>query len=206
MAMKKALIFVLVLTILVIPVLSFIILGVEYSVHGWTTNPAAMITKILFSFLFGQAIFWIIGYDQFGLFMDPKKQLGFGQRIAEWVANKLNRTNTLAWTVKIIEIITDAGKIVTEGFLYIRSGFAPDALAVLVTQPLFSTIETAEKITGAIVNPQKVNTDDQLKLSIGCIYGSLFRYFMAGFLWVFGTGIYQFLGLPVETIIRSAFK
>lgn len=204
--MKKMTIFLLILTILVLPMASFIALGVRYAIHGWGTDPISMIVKIIFSFVFGQAIFWIIGYDQFGLFMDPKKQLGFGQRIAERIVGKLHQTAVLSWTVKLVEIITDAGKIATEGFLYIRSGFAPDALAVLITQPFFSTIETAEKITGAIVNPQRVNTKDQLRLSIGCIYGSLFRYVMAGFLWIFGTGIYRFLGLPVEVIIRSAFK
>jgi hypothetical protein len=199
--MKKFVTFVLVFIATALPFIYFIEQGIRYSIQGWASDPVAMISKIIFSFIFGQAIFWIIGYDQFGLFMDPKKQLGFGQKVAKRLQSNIPLKPSTSWLIKVLEIVTDAGKIPIEGLLYIRYGFVPDALAATITQPLFSTIETAEKISGAIISPKKVNTSEQIRLSIGCIYGSLFRYLMAGLLWIFGTALYALVGIPIESII-----
>jgi hypothetical protein len=142
--------------------------------------------KLLLSFLTGQAIFWRFGYDQIGLFMRPKVQLGAGQKIAGWAYNRIPPSLTSAWTIKVIEILTDAGKIPIEGAVYKKHGFVPDIVAALVKQPGWSVFETAEKLTGAVLYPKRVANPEQVKVSLGCIYGSVFRYALAGLLWQYG--------------------
>lgn len=165
-----------------------------------------MVVKVLFSFAFGQAIFWRFGYDQIGIMMQPKVQLGFGQRLAEWVYDRIPHTTQAAWTLKALEILTDAGKIPIEGAIFRKHGFAPDALAVAATQPLFSAIETAEKIAGAALYPQRVHTPEQMKVSIGCIYGSVFRYAMTAVLWKIGPKTYNIFGRPAELRLAQILK
>jgi hypothetical protein len=144
-------------------------------------------TNIATSFLAGQAIFFIFGYDQWGLFMRPKVQLGFGQKVAHWAYDRLPHTSSFAWILKAVEIAADAGKMPIEGALFSRRGVVPDGLAALVTQPLFSGIETAEKVLGAALHPERVAEPYQMRMSLGCIYGSLFRYGLTAMLWVAST-------------------
>jgi len=200
---KDFLILLVAFAVLATPLSLFIYRSFLYAAYGWMADPIAMVSKIIFSFIFGQLIFWLLGYDQFGLFMKTVKEFGVGQKIANYIAQRLPLNALVCWIVKAVEILTDAGKIPIEGLLYLKIGFVPDALATLVTQPAWSTFETAEKITGAIVNSKAVTTPKQLRVSLACIYGSLFRYLLAGLLWVFGIGLYQEVGLPIEAALRA---
>jgi hypothetical protein len=155
--------------------------------------------KTLFSFIVGQGVFWKLGYDQIGLFMKPKVQLGKGQQIADYIARRLPPDEKVAWTLKVVEVLTDLGKAPLEGALYKKHGYAPDAVATLATQPLWSVLEAIEKATGAALHPERVNTPEQIRVSIGCIYGSLFRYAQVAALWAIGPQLYKAIGQPLES-------
>lgn len=203
--MKGFLLFLACLAVLLLLVGRFVWKGLAAAIAGWTADPIHMFVAIAFSLVVGQGIFWIFGFDQFGWHLAPFKQLGLGVTVAEWIAARIPHTPTVIWTVKALEVLTDFGKVPIEGMLYIRFGFVPDGLAALVTQPLWSTIETAEKISGAIARPDIVVTSDQLRLSLGCIYGSLFRYAQSAVLWFFGATLYTWIGVPVESLLRRLF-
>lgn len=126
--------------------------------------------------------------------MSPVKQLGLGQTVARKVYEVIPHNAVSAWGIKIAEILTDAGKMPIEGVLYLKHGFVPDGVAAIVTQPLWSSIETAEKVAGVALKPEKVNTEDQILLSLGCIYGSLFRYFLVGIYLLIGSWLYRMVG------------
>ena len=170
--------------------------------NGWKNHPEEMAVKLGLSFIFGQGIFWVIGFDQLGLFMDPKIQLGLGQTIAAKVYRYLPATATVAWTIKALEILADAGKMPIEGAAYRRCGIVPDVVACAVTQPLWSLIEMLEKTAGVILHPERVTHPEQVQLSLGCIYGSLFRYALAGGLYRYGNSVYGYLGEPIARRVR----
>lgn len=196
---KEAVVLVLVCCLFLYVARASVVRSLQASKSGWRADPAKMISKIIFSFFTGQGVFWLIGYDQLGLFMNPKVQLGLGQKVADSVYGRIPHTATTAWVVKVIEILTDAGKGPIEGAVYRRHGFAPDVVATALTQPFWSTIEAAEKTTGALLHPELVNQPEQVRLSLGCIYGSIFRYFQAAFYWLTGGIIYRSFGRPIET-------
>jgi hypothetical protein len=204
--MRKAAIFLATLAGLLVVVGWFVIQGLSVAILGWQSDPVAMVAKVIFSLIFGQGVFWLLGYDQLGIFMSPFKQLGFGQTVANWVYDRIPATRNTAWAVKGLEILADFGKVPFEGAVYIRYGFVSDGLAALVTQPLWSTIETAEKLTGAIVYPERVFDPDQIRLSLGCIYGSLFRYGMALVMWFGGSALYGLVGTPIEHALHWALN
>src|SRR5689334_18420222 len=85
------------------------------SLNAWRTNPARMFARAAVSAFIGQGIFWKFGYDQLGVGMDPKVQIGFGVRLANWLAGRLPNTATVAWSLKAVEIATDLGKMPLEG-------------------------------------------------------------------------------------------
>lgn len=135
-----------------------------------------MFRKLITSFAVGQGLFWTFGYDQLGLFMNPKKQFGLGQKLARSVAKYLPATPRVTWLVKLVEIATDFGKMPLEGEVYKRYGICPDVVACAATQPLWSLAEGIEKSLGVVLHPERVNTKQQLEVSLACIYGSIFRY------------------------------
>ncbi|MFA5197207.1 MAG: hypothetical protein WC437_02170 [Patescibacteria group bacterium] len=199
MNMKRLSVAMLVNVLFFMLVSKIIIQSLKMARRGWKANPNEMLTKIIFSGIVGQGVFWLIGYDQLGTFMNPKVRMGFGRNVAEEAYKRIPHTPTMAWIIKITEILADAGKIPIEGAVYRKHGFTPDAVAALVTQPLWSTIETTEKFTGAVMHPERVSEPDQVKNSIGCIYGSFFRYLQAGVLLFTGIWIYRIIGKPMET-------
>ncbi len=87
--------------------------------------------------------------------MSPVKQLGLGQTVARKVYEVIPHNAVSAWGIKIAEILTDAGKMPIEGVLYLKHGFVPDGVAAIVTQPLWSSIETAEKVAGVALKPER---------------------------------------------------
>ena len=187
--MRRALLLGAISALLTWPLRRRIVSDIQDAARSWRQTPATMAGKVGLSFAAGQGIFWQAGYDQLGLFMNPKFQIGFGQRVADELYARLPHTPQMAWGVKLVEVLADAGKIPIEGALYRRYGIVPDGVAALVTQPLWSALETAEKITGAFVHPERVRQPEQVKLSLGCIYGSLFRYLLAGLFLLVGKSI-----------------
>ena len=166
------------------PLASFYCRSLKRARDGWRTNKKKMILKILVSFLIGQAFFWHFGYDQIGLFSNTKIQLGYGQTVAKTVYRHIPHDSEMAWAVKVTEIAADTGKIPIEGYAYLHYGIVPDAVADSCTQPVYSTGEVAEKITGAITLPGKVPRKQSVLISLGCIYGSLFRYSEVLVMWL----------------------
>lgn len=180
--------------------------SVMQSVDGWRTNPIRMVAQLITSFIIGQGIFWHFGYDQLGIGMDPKKQFGAGIKIAEKVADKLPGTARAAWVIKFVEILCDLGKMPLEGRAFAKHGIVPDVVAAAVTQPTWSGIEAAEKTLGVIMHPERVNTPEQIKLSLGCIYGSVFRYVLGSIVIVVGGHINRLLTNPIEQLLRLLLK
>jgi len=181
----------------------FVRMGVQKAIDGWKENKARMVAKIIMSLIFGQFLFWFLGYDQIGFFMKHIWQVGLGQNIGDWVASQVPNTPTVGWYFKVGEIIADFGKVPIEGLTYLRFGYVPDVIAGTVTQPLWSVIETAEKITGAVTNWRLVGTTEQIKVSVGCIYGSAFRYVICGGFWLIGDRLYNWVGMPIEHFVSK---
>lgn len=173
---------------------------------AWREDPVKMGSKIVVGFAVGQGVFWLIGYDQLGLFMDTKKQFGIGAEIAEAVARRLPEGTAVYVTVKALEIITDALRIPIEGAVYRRYQFAPDIVATIVTQPLWTTLEVAEKTAGVFLHPERVTDPKQLLVSIACIYGNLFRYVLAAVIWKKGDAIYRIIGGPLEGGVKRLLR
>ncbi|MCC7289205.1 hypothetical protein IT414_02325 [bacterium] len=120
--------------------------------------------------------------------MNPTHQMGRLKQLAERLAEKVPDDPLWAWLLKALEIATDFGKCPIEGAVYLRHGIVSDAVAAGVTQPWWSVVEGAEKFNGALMHPERVNTREQIALSIGCTLGSLFRYLLAAIVW-FGGGV-----------------
>jgi len=201
--MKWQLAVLVIFLVVVVLVASFwIFQGVKKAYYGWREDWVKMVAAILTSFVIGQAVFWLIGYDQLGIAMRPFFETGIGQAIGEKVTDRLPINETTAWTVKFLEVGTDAGRIWTEGETYLKYGICPDGLAAVVTQPLWSTIEVAEKVRGVAVNQEAMGTRDQIQLSISCIYGNLFRYLQVVIIWLTYIWIHRFIELPIEGAIR----
>lgn len=184
----------------------YVISGLKQAVAGWRENPFRMVAQLVASTIVGQAVFWRIGYDQLGVAMDPKREFGVGGRIADTVARRLPQTPAVAWTLKFLEITTDLGKMPIEGVAYARHGIVPDVVACVVTQPLWSGIEAIEKTLGTVTHPERVNTPEQIRLSLACIYGSLFRYGLGVGVIVFGAHLNRWLTNPIERLLRLAFN
>lgn len=181
----------------------FIVDNLKHAARGWRSNPPRMIAQIIMSFIFGQGLFWRFGYDQLGVFMNPKKQFGLGERVAARVYPLIPPTPAAAWTIKVVEIATDFVRGPVEGALYTRHGMTPDAVADVFTQPLWSTAEAAEKAIGAIMRPERVTTPEGVKLSLACIYGNVFRLGITGLLLLAGKYLTKHGTLVIEQKIRS---
>lgn len=173
---------------------------------GWRENPFRMIAQLVTSAIVGQALFWRVGYDQLGIAMDPKREFGAGIKIADKVANRLPNTVQTAWTIKAVEILADLGKMPIEGQAYVRHGITPDVVACVITQPLWSGIEAAEKTVGVITHPERVNTPEQIRLSIACIYGSVVRYGLGFLVIMAGKQLNRWLTDPLERLLILLFK
>lgn len=174
--------------------------------RGWHENPIRMVAQLLVSFVIGQGIFWRFGYDQLGIAMNPKQEFGTGVKLAEQIDARLPSHPAVAWALKLVEIFADFGKMPLEGAAYARHGLVPDVVAAGVTQPLWSAIEGVEKTLGAVMHPERVDTPEQRRLSIGCIYGSLFRYLLASVVIMTGTYLNKFLTDPVERLLRFVLR
>lgn len=181
-----------------------ILSGLQRAYCGWKDNPYRMASQLITSFVIGQGIFWRWGYDQLGIAMDTKKQFGLGQKVALKTNEMLPGTPAVSWAIKATEIACDAGKMPIEGNAYQRHGIVSDVVAAGVTQPLWSYIETCEKLFGIFVNPNKVHTRDQRLVSLGCIYGSLFRFGLGLAVIRFGARINRILTNPIEYLLRRA--
>lgn len=180
--------------------------NVLWSLREWREHPMRMVARAIVSLLVGQGIFWKFGYDQLGIGMDPKVQLGTGVKLADRAANWLPETARVAWTLKAIEIVADAGKMPLEGKAFARHGIVPDVVAFLVTQPLWSLIEALEKLVGAVRHPERVTTPEQIRLSIACIFGNCFRYVLAGFVIVTGGLLNRWLTDPIERLLTKSLR
>lgn len=180
----------------------FIVSSLKHAANGWRTNPARMVAQIIVSGIVGQGIFWHFGYDQLGVAMDPKKQFGLGEVVAMKVYPHLPHTPAMAWSIKGVEIVTDFIRGPVEGALYMRSGITPDAVANVFTQPLWSTLEAAEKTVGAIVRPERVTTPEGVQLSLACIYGNIFRLLLTGLLFLLRKPLDRYGTQNVERALR----
>jgi hypothetical protein len=184
----------------------FIVSNVKLAAKGWRENPVRMVAQIIVSSAVGQGIFWRIGYDQLGVAMDPKKQFGVGEAIAEWAYPHLPHTATMAWTLKGLEVMTDFARGPAEGALYGDVGITPDGLANLFTQPLWSTMESVEKLIGAVVKPERVVAPEGVKLSIACIYGSIFRLALTVALFLVRKQLNRYGTRNIERLIRRVVR
>lgn len=168
--------------------------GARAAIHNWPRHPGEMAIKIGMSLVLGQGIFWVFGSDQLGFFMDPKLEFGVGERIAGWVVPHLPPGAVTAWTLKVIEILTDGLRAITEGAVYHQHQMAPDGVAAFFTPGIWTGIyEVGEKITGVIVHPERVDTAASMRLSVSNIYGSVFRYAMAAAMYKYGGRLYDYV-------------
>jgi hypothetical protein len=181
----------------------FILRGLRRARADWREDPIKTVSKIIFSFIIGQGVFNVFGYDQLGWFMRPHAKLGFGKTVSQEVYDRIPHTATTAWAIKVIEILMDATKIPIEGLVYLRFGFVSDGVAAAVSQPAWSSLETAEKAVGAALHPERVVEPDQVMNSIGCIYGSFFRIFQAIITLLLGRKLYRLIGSPIEFGLRK---
>jgi hypothetical protein len=151
-----------------------LITGVKLGVTRWRTDPKATAIDVGVSSI-GQALGWTLFQDFIGIGMKPVWRPGLGHKLSPKLQKRLPATSTTAWTLKVIEIASDATKMPIEGRLYRELGVVPDAVATLVTQPLWSFIEVVEKLIGVIRHPERVNDPDQIADSISSIYGTWTR-------------------------------
>lgn len=179
--------------------------GVVIARDAWRDDPIKMTSKVVVSLAAGQSIGWLIGYDQLGLFMDTKKQFGIGAEVATAIVRYLPESTTVYGAIKALEILADAARIPIEGALFRRYQIVPDALAAVVTQPLWTTFEVAEKVSGVILHPERVNDPDQAIVSLACVYGSVFRIAVSLVIWKKGDSIYRYLGQPLEHGLKRIF-
>jgi hypothetical protein len=168
---------------------TFFLSNLKSARRGWRDDPAEMAVKALLALVIGQT-FWRLGYDQLGLFMNPRRQIGPGQALAAAVYRRLPPSPRTAWVIKALEITCDLSKLPIEGRLYRRRGFVCDVVATLVTQPLWSGVEAAEKLLGVIIHPERVATPEQVRVSLGCIYGTAVRYTADLLIWRYGDRLY----------------
>lgn len=173
--------------------------GVQLGVRRWRHDPVATAIDIGASST-GQMFFWTIGMDQIGIGMNPKWQPGYGHHLVSKL--RLPDSATMAWAIKIVEILSDASKMPFEGKLYAELGIVPDAVAAGFTQPLWSYIEVAEKVLSVAVYPERVNTPEQIQNSLACIYGTWTRHGLSLLFLVFGGKLRGKLTHP-QTIIQS---
>ena len=152
--------------------------GAKLGVSRWRSNPRSTATDIGLSSI-GQLMFWTVGQDFIGIGMDRKWGPGLGHRIAPVIQKRLPATPAVAWTIKAIEIASDATKMPIEGKLYRELGIVPDAVAAAVTQPAWSYIEVVEKVIGILRHPERVNTPSQVEDSISSIYGTWTRHLLS---------------------------
>ncbi len=171
--------------------------GVKLAGQRWRSNPAGTSTDIVLS-LAGQAFLWTVGQDFIGVGMDRKWGPGLGHRIAPAIQRRLPDSPAVAWTLKVIEIASDATKMPIESHLYREIGIVPDAVAAAVTQPLWSFIEVVEKITGCINHPERVNDPKQVADSISSIYGTWSRNALSLAFLRYGRAYRSRVGSPIE--------
>jgi hypothetical protein len=201
--MKWQVVVLLALTVLILVIVSpWIFMAIKQAWIGWHEDWVKMVSAILTSIIIGQAFFWILGYDQIGLGWDTKKEYGLGQVIGEKVINKMPIDEATGWMVKYAEVVLDAVRMGTEGATYLRFGFVPDAVACVVTQPLWSGIEVTEKVVSTARQPEMIGTREQILLSIKCIYGSLFRIVWVGVIWLISGLIISYIQSPIEQVIH----
>ena len=181
----------------------FFFCDVPVALRGWKEQPAEMSAKLVLSAAFGQGVFWVIGHDQLGLFMDPKAQFGVGRKVAECALVHLPQDETAAWVYKVVEISTDALRGVTEHWVYARHQMAPDVVAALLTPPLWTCgYEVSEKILGTILHPERVVTPDGIRLSVANTYGNLFRIAQDATMLATGGWLYDTFGHPLANLFR----
>lgn len=169
----------------------------------WHDNPAGTGTDILLSGI-GQAYFWTIGQDFIGIGMDKKWGPGLGHLVAPFLQKRLPQTAAVAWTVKAVEIASDATKMPIESKLYRDLGLVPDAVAALTTQPAWSLFEVLEKIFGITRHPERVNTPSQVTDSLSSIYGTWSRNLLSLGMARYGRRYRELVGDPIERRIKHS--
>jgi len=149
--------------------------------QGWKENPARMASQIVVSFVVGgQAVWWIIGSDQLGFFMDPKWRFGIGPAVGQLVYTWLPHTAQIAWGIKALEITTDALRVLTDGAVYRRHGISTDVVVTAVTPTLWIWVyEVSEKLVGVFLYSGRVEDPAQVIQSLANIYGNLVRFGIA---------------------------
>jgi hypothetical protein len=148
----------------------------------WRQEPKAMAVDLAVSLVYGQGVMWTIGQDFIGFGMKPIWRPGFGHKIAPIISGRLPHTPCVYWSVKTLELVSDATKMPIEGRLFQDRGVVPDVVAQGVTQPLWSYIEVLEKLYGLVIHPERVEDAQQLEDSISSIYGTWTRN-IASFVW-----------------------
>ena len=174
--------------------------GVRLGVKRWQTDPAATAIDVGLSSV-GQALGWTLFQDYIGIGMKPLWRPGKLHGVASRTQLRLPFTAAIAWTLKMIEISSDATKMPIEGLLYRELGVVPDAVATLVTQPLWSAIVVVEKLIGIIRHPERVNTPEQMADSISSIYGTWTRNGLSLLLIWRGRQLRNMLGHP-QTVFQ----
>lgn len=180
--------------------------ALRWAISGWREDRPLMIARIVVTFAVGQLVYWNAGgSDQFGVSMNPKKTVGLGPKVGQWVYPQLPHGSTTAWSLKAVEIVTDYGRGFTDGAVLRRHGITTDFLCVLIPAPWWPTIEAAEKAHGAIKHPDRVTTEAQQIQSIANIWGNLYRFLHAALLWVVGGYIARVAVNPLAAWLRGRF-
>lgn len=162
-----------------------------------------MVSRVAASFIIGQGVSWIFGYDQLGLSMEPKKEFGYGRRVSRWAQDNLEPEIEAVISLKLIEVTTELLKARLEAQCYARHGIVPDAVACAFSQPLWSYMEAGEKAVSALARPYRTVEQDAVGLCIACTYGSLFRCGQAIVVLVIGDQINRVLSKPIEAGLRK---
>jgi hypothetical protein len=176
--------------------------GVKLGITRWRVDPKATVLDVAFSGI-GQVWFWTGGQDFIGIGMNAKWLPGLGHRLAPMIQQRLPATAPTAWMIKVIEIASDATKMPIEGKLYRELGIVPDAVAALVTQPLWSGIEVGEKLIGIWLHPERVNTPEQVADSLSSIYGTWTRNLLSLLMLYRGRALRNKLGHPQTFLLPS---
>ena len=169
----------------------------------WHDNPAGTGTDILLSGI-GQVYFWTIGQDFIGIGMDKKWGPGLGHLVAPVIQKRLPQNAVIAWTIKVVEIASDATKMPIESKLYRDLGLVPDAVAALTTQPAWSLFEVLEKIIGITKHPERINTPGQITDSLSSIYGTWSRNLLSLGMARYGRRYWDIVGDPIERRIKRS--
>jgi hypothetical protein len=173
----------------------------DQAITAWKEDPHKMAAHAATSGIAGQGIFWFC-FDQIGFAQDPKFKIGFAWKLARKIEPLIPGTDEWSWRLKYTEIALDFGKCFTETAPYRKHLLTPDILAFIFPQPWWSAGEAGEKTRGARKRPDLVVTREGRVLAIGCILGSLFRFFLDWQFLKHGDWLNDHISDPIETRLR----